>query len=70
VVLAGARNHGVSDEDILHAYRNPSRVFAPDDLTMLIGADRTGRILEVGIVVGEGVEFIIHAMPARPKFLR
>jgi hypothetical protein len=32
---------------------------------MHIGPDRTGRLLEVG-VVGDRV---IHAMPARPKYL-
>jgi hypothetical protein len=37
---------------------------------MLIGADEAGRLLGVGVVAGEGVEFIVHAMPARPRFLR
>ena len=27
-------------------------------------------LLEVGVAVGDGVEFIVHAMPARKKFLR
>ena len=70
VVLASARRHGLSDDDILHAYRNPIRVFVFDELTMLIGADRSGRPLEVGTTTAEGVEFVIHAMPARPKYLR
>lgn len=70
VILTSARKHGVSDNDMLHAYRNPTRVFDLDDLTMLIGADTTGRLLEIGVAMGEGVEFIIHAMAARPSFLR
>ncbi len=70
VILASARKHGVSDNDMLHAHRNPMRVFVLDDLVMLIGADTTGHLLEVGVVTGEGVEFIVHAMPARPRFLR
>lgn len=70
VILASARKHGVSDNDMVHAHRNPIRVFVLDDLVMLIGADTTGRLLEVGVVTGEGVEFIVHAMPARPRFLR
>jgi hypothetical protein len=37
---------------------------------MLIGAGLSGRLLEVGVAVGDGVEFIVHAMPARQKFLR
>lgn len=55
---------------MLHAYRHPIRVFGLDDLTMLIGADESGALLEVGVAVGGGVEFIVHAMPAREKFLR
>ncbi|MEE9297643.1 MAG: hypothetical protein V3V29_01225 [Acidimicrobiia bacterium] len=70
VILDSGRNHGVEDEDILHAYRNPVRVFGVGDLTMLIGADQSGRLLEIGVAEGEGVEFIVHAMPARSKFLR
>ena len=70
VVVASARKHGVTDDAILHAYRNPIRVLVLEDLTMLIGPDDAGRTLEVGVVIAEGIEFIVHAMPARPKFLR
>ena len=70
IVLASARRHGVADHDMLHAYRNPVRVFEFDDLTMLIGADAAGRVLDVGMATAEGTEFIVHAMPAREKFLR
>jgi hypothetical protein len=70
VILASARKHGTPDDDMLHAYRHPVRVFDLDDLTMLIGADASGQLLEVGVAVGEGVEFIVHAMAAREKFLR
>lgn len=55
---------------MLHAYRNPIRIFDLDDLTMLISADEAGLLLEVGVATAEGVDFIVHAMPARPKFLR
>ena len=70
VILESARKHGIDDEDMLHAYRNPTRVFDLGDLVMLIGADRNGRLIEIGLAQGEGVEFIVHAMPARPKFMR
>ena len=70
VILASARKHGVRDEDMLHAYRNPIRAFQLDDLVMLIGADEAGRLLEVGVATAEGVEFIVHAMPARTRFQR
>lgn len=69
VILASARKHGIEDDDILHAYRNPIRVFDLDDLTMLIGPDTAARILEVGVAEAEGIEFVVHAMLARQKFL-
>ena len=67
--MASARKHGITDDDMLHAYRHPIRVFDLDDLDMLIGADRSGRMREIGVTTAEGVEFIVHAMAARPKFL-
>lgn len=69
MILASARKHGIDDNDMLHPYRHPIRVFDLDDLTMLIGPDRAARLLEVGVAEAEGVEFIVHAMAARPKFL-
>ena len=69
VILRSARRHGVGDHDMMHAYRNPIRVFDLDDLTMLIGPDEAARPLEIGVARGEGIDFIVHAMPARPKFL-
>lgn len=69
VILASARKHGIPDDDILHAYRNPIRVFDLDDLTMLIGPDQSARLLEIGVAHAESIDFIVHAMAARPSFL-
>jgi hypothetical protein len=69
VILESARKHQVSDDDMLHAYRNPIRVFDLGELTMLIGPDNAARLLEVGVSEAEGIEFVVHAMPARDKFL-
>ncbi len=69
VILDSARKHGIRDDDMMHAYRHPIRVFEHDGLTMLIGPDQAARILEIGVVDAEGVEFIVHAMAARPKYL-
>ncbi|MEO1058107.1 MAG: hypothetical protein AAFY28_14445 [Actinomycetota bacterium] len=69
VIAASARKHGIADDDMLHACRHPIRVFDLDDLDMLIGADTTGRMLEIGVATAEGVEFIVHDMAARPKLL-
>ena len=69
VILGSARRHGVTDPAILHAYRNPMRRFDLGDLDMLIGPDQAGRFLEIGVASAEGLEFVIHAMPARDRFL-
>ena len=74
VIVTSARKHGIhdddDDDDILHAYRYPTRVLALDDLVILIGASRTGQLLEIGVSHADGIDFIIHAMPARAKFIR
>lgn len=74
IVLPEARDHGVADEDMFHAIRNAiARFEQEDDMMMHIGPDRAGRILEVGTINASdypGVQFIPHAMPARPKYLR
>jgi len=71
IIAVSARKHGVTDEDMLHAYRNPIRLFELDEgLTMIIGANRTAMVFEVGVVQGVTAPVIIHAMRAREKFLR
>jgi len=71
IIADSARKHGVGDEDILHAFRNPIRVFELDEgFTMVIGANHAAAIFEIG--VGDGVQapVIVPAMRAREKFLR
>ena len=70
VILQSARRHGIDDADMLHAYRHPVRVFRLDDLMMLIGAGESGQLLEIGVSRADGVDHIVHAMPARPRFMR
>lgn len=71
VIADSARKHGVSDDDILHAYANPIRIFELDDgFTMIIGANRAAIIYEIGVVDGVQAPVIVHAMRAREKFLR
>lgn len=71
-IEASARRHDVSDEDMIHALRHHWRAFETDDLavTMFIGPDRSGAPLEVGVVADEDGTAVIHAMVARPKFLK
>ena len=70
VILDSARRHGISDSDITRAYRHPIRVLVLDDLVMLIGPDPSARLLEIGVVSSGHRDVIVHAMPARPKFVR
>ncbi len=71
-VADSARKHGVGDEDIEHAVRNPLRVIPGEGRDLIIGADRAGRLLEVVVLDEEPDEepIVIHAMPLRPKFQR
>ena len=72
VILASAHRHGVSESSMLHALRFPVRHFVQDDsMTIFIGPDESGTLIEVGVIEWHGVIAIAHAMrPAQPKFLR
>ena len=70
VVAPTALRHGVSETDAIHAYRNAIiRWTFEEEFKMLVGADRSGRLLEVGLVRRGEDLVLIHAMPARAKFL-
>ena len=69
-IAPSALKHGISREDILHAYRNPIRIFELDEnLYMIIGANRAAIILEVGVSINSNRQIIIHTMNARSRFL-
>jgi len=71
IIAQSALKHGLDEDEILHAYRNPIRVWdLGDGFTMMIGANAAAIILEVGYVHGESAAVIVHAMPAREKFMR
>lgn len=71
IIAPSAAKHGVGEKDILHAYRNPIRVWdLGEGFTMMVGANRAAIILEIGYVQGVEAVVIVHAMPAREKFLR
>lgn len=69
-VLPSARKHGVTDGQILHAYRNAVDFFLEDDLMVVIGSDETGLLLEVGFSRSRSGRAVVHAMPTRRKYLR
>lgn len=71
IIAQSALKHGLDEDQILHAYRNPIRVWdLGDGFTMVIGANAAAIILEVGYINGQTAVVIVHAMPAREKFLR
>jgi hypothetical protein len=54
----------------LHACANPIRVFELEEgFTMLIGGNPAAVLHEIGVVEATR-SVIVHAMPARDKFLR
>jgi len=51
-----------------HAVRNAIRVIDQGDRDLYIGADRSGRLLEVVVLDDDGQPVVIHAMVLRRKF--
>lgn len=41
-----------------------------DGFVMFVGADPAGNLLEIGVIDSTDGPIIVHAMPARPKYLR
>ena len=71
-IADSARKHGILDEDMQHAIRHPVRVMPGDGQDLVIGADRSGRLLEVVILDDDPEQqpIVIHAMTLRAKFHR
>lgn len=71
VIAPSALKHGLGESEILHAYRNPVRIWdLGEGFTMVVGPSQSAIFLEVGYVDGDQVHVIVHAMKAREKFLR
>ena len=65
-----ARKHGVSDEDITHAYDHALawHELGEDPQRYLVaGPDRAGNLLELVVLMTSTVELVIHAMKLRPS---
>lgn len=71
-IWPSAYRHGITDDEIRHAVANTIRVISLDDVDMHIGpAGADGALIEVGVLVVDDDRLaVIHAMPARSKFLR
>jgi len=70
IIADSGRKHGIADQDILHAFRNPLRTEGlGDGFTMIIGGSRAGDRLEVGVIDSNDGPVIVHAMPVRKQYL-
>lgn len=71
-IRGSARKHGISDDEIQHAWDNAIRLveyeYDGEERLLVIGPDQHGRLLElVAVPAGEPTR-IIHADRLRPKF--
>lgn len=65
-----ARKHGVSDQDITHAYDHALtwvEVGEDPQRYLVAGPNRAGNLLELVILMTPTVELVIHAMKIRPS---
>jgi hypothetical protein len=54
IIAGSARKHGVTDDHMLHAFDHPvCREDLDEGFVMLIGPDRSGNLLEIGVVAGD-----------------
>ncbi len=70
-IADSARKHGILNEDIEHVVHNPIRVEVGEGRDTVIGADRSGQLLEVVILDDDPNEepVVIHAMRLDPSFI-
>lgn len=70
LILSPAYDHGLGDDDIMHALRNHVHaVPGTRGMTLYIGPGPSGELLEIGLAEKYGTVCIVHAMPARPQYL-
>jgi hypothetical protein len=70
-IANSARKHGIHDDDMLHEFNHPMSVEDLDEgFVMFVGADVAGNLLEIRVVDSTDGPIIVHAMTARPKYLR
>jgi hypothetical protein len=72
-ILPSAHKHEIFDDDIRHAFENAVASITVADqpeFSMIIGPDETGRLLEIGVLADDDNDYVTHAMPARPKYLK
>jgi hypothetical protein len=66
IIAPSALKHGLGKEEILHAFRNPVRMWdLGDGFTMIVGPNAAAIFFEVGYVDSDTAVVIVHAMRAR-----
>lgn len=67
-MAASAHRHDITEDDIRHSLRNLLAVAddpLDDDVTLFLGPDRAGNLVEVGVLATDDGPVVIHAMAAR-----
>lgn len=71
-IARSAHKHGIASDEITHAFDNAIRLiefeYDGEDRLLVIGADASGRLLELVAVPAEAPLRIIHADRLRSKF--
>lgn len=72
VIAESAYKHGIDSEDMVHAYNNAIQAFdLGEGFVMLVGPALNVALLEIGyITASDAAHVIVHAMKARPMYLR
>ena len=70
-IIWSAHRHGVLREDIIHAFRTPLWTGREGELRIVVGPNRAGNLLEIGVSDGrtDREVVVVHAMSARAKYL-
>lgn len=74
IVRSSALKHGIAENDSVEASTWPARTIILDEnpgRELRLGFDSHGRLLELIVLVwDDGAEELIHAMKARPQYIR
>lgn len=71
VIADSGHSHGIDSDDMVHAFNNAVDAYdLGDGFVMLVGPARDAQLLEIGYISSADAHIIVHAMKARPKFLR
>lgn len=67
-----ASKHGISQADALHAIEQAmvyvEQHYLDDSRMLILGPDRSGRMLEIVVIPARDPRCVIHADEMRPKF--